>query len=892
LSVNSRAPYLILLLLLAACTGAPTPQVVSFVPSATPGALVPTRVPTETSIPPTATNTATPQPTDTPAPTSTPTLTPSPQPTDTPAPTNTPTPATPVAQALRSLNVRGGPGSQYPIIGNLQANQQLEIAGVSDDGSWFQVVMPDGSQGWITSASTLITTSGDIRGVPVAEAPTNTPTNTPQPSVTPTNTPTETPTEEPTTPAATEDVTDETPQVLIPSQDILDALKTAGVEQNRGALADKIDEKVIDLTGLDNQIQWTRFNGTYTNFVAGATIQWGPGDPGDYCGFVFREVDKSNFYTAQIDRKGNLWFDALVNDKWDDSVSGDGSDVKTGATDTNQVVILGRNDTFTVYINGRNATTFTDKQFTSGRVGVMAGTNANSDKTNCTFTNGWLWDMEAAPLMANAPTYVAAALARANITGGELAGQIASKTIDLSGKDNVVQWENFKDSYHNFVIGTTIQWGPGADTDYCGVLLRNADDKNLYALQIDRQGRLVLSVKIDDQWQKDLNGSGSLIKTGATDTNELVVVAQDDSFLVYLNGQYADKFTDNRITDGAVGILAGTFEGSDKSSCTFSNSWLWKLDTPESSSLPDFVSSGLKTADIPETEGSLAGQVDQKVIDLTGQDNQVQWQTFTGKYSDFVIGTTIQWGPGATEDYCGVIVRQADDDNLYLIQIDRNNRLYFSAKLNGEWQKDVDGDGKLIRNGALDQNELVVVGRGDTFEVYLNGAFATQFKETHVPNGKAGILAGTFEKSDKTNCTFTNSWLWSLDAGSPEATPGSNSSSADTELFIGDTVQGTIQGTSASAQYVFTASEGDVVSIRMTRQSGDLDPVLILLDPNGKEIARADDAANPTNRDALLQGITLPANGTYTIIATRFQEDAGLTSGDFSLSLSRGGQKL
>jgi hypothetical protein len=680
--------------------------------------------------------------------------------------------------------------------------------------------------------------------------------------------------------------------VLIPSQDILDALKLAGVEQNRGALADKIDEKVIDLTGLDNQIQWTRFNGTYTNFVAGATIQWGPGDPGDYCGFAFREVDKSNFYTAQIDRKGNLWFDALVNDNWNDSVSGDGSDIKTGANDTNQVVILGRNDTFTVYINGRNATTFTDKQFTSGRVGVMAGTNDKSDKTNCTFTNAWLWDMEAAPVMANAPAYVAAALARANITGGELAGQIDTKTIDLSGQDNVVQWQNFKGSYHNFAVGTTIQWGPGTDTDYCGVLLRNADDKNLYTLQIDRQGRLVLSVKIDDQWQKDLTGSGSLIKTAATDTNELVVIAQDDSFLVYLNGQYADKFTDNRISDGAVGILAGTFEGSHKSRCTHTNSWLWSLDAPQSSSIPDFVSSGLKTVDIPETQGSLAGQVDQKVIDLTGQDNQVQWQTFTGQYSDFVMGTTVRWGPGATEDYCGFILREADDDNLYAIQLDRNGRLYFSAKINGEWQKDVEGDGKLINTGALDSNDVLLLARGDTFEVYLNGEFATQFKDTHVPTGKAGILAGTFEKSDKTNCTFTNSWLWSLDTGSPEATSGGNSSSAETELFVGDTVQGTIQGTSASAQYVFTASQGDVVSIRMTRQSGDLDPVLILLDPNGKEIARVDDAANPTNRDALLQGITLPANGTYTIIATRFQEDAGLTNGDFSLSLSRGGQKL
>ncbi|MBE0689890.1 MAG: serine/threonine protein kinase, partial [Anaerolineae bacterium] len=75
--------------------------------------------------------------------TSTPTLTPTPTPTlaltPTPSPTATMTatltPSTPIAQALRSLTVRQGPSSQYPLVRRLVADEQVEIMGISEDGA-------------------------------------------------------------------------------------------------------------------------------------------------------------------------------------------------------------------------------------------------------------------------------------------------------------------------------------------------------------------------------------------------------------------------------------------------------------------------------------------------------------------------------------------------------------------------------------------------------------------------------------------------------------------------------------------------------------------------------------------------------------------------------------
>ncbi|MCB9453024.1 MAG: protein kinase [Anaerolineaceae bacterium] len=132
--------------------------------------------------------------------------------TDTPTATQTdiPTPATPHVEALREISARQGPGSQYPVMTNLAMSETLDIIGISDDGAWYQVILPDGSAGWVASSASLVSAVGNVGVVPVVPPPTNTPTDTPTatsthtPTNTPTDTPTATPTNTPTdTPTAT-----------------------------------------------------------------------------------------------------------------------------------------------------------------------------------------------------------------------------------------------------------------------------------------------------------------------------------------------------------------------------------------------------------------------------------------------------------------------------------------------------------------------------------------------------------------------------------------------------------------------------------------------------------------------------------------------------------------
>jgi serine/threonine-protein kinase len=135
-------------------------------------------------------------PTPTLAPTDTATSTPTDTytPTDTPTRMPTPTPATPIAVARRSMPVRLGPGQSYPVTTTLNRGDRLDIVGISEDGLWYQIVLADGSLGWVSTSTTLVDAFGDVDGVPVALAPSDTPTWTPTPTSTLTPTATPTPT--------------------------------------------------------------------------------------------------------------------------------------------------------------------------------------------------------------------------------------------------------------------------------------------------------------------------------------------------------------------------------------------------------------------------------------------------------------------------------------------------------------------------------------------------------------------------------------------------------------------------------------------------------------------------------------------------------------------------
>lgn len=88
-----------------------------------------------------------------------------------------------------------------------------------------------------------------------------------------------------------------------------------------------------------------------------------------------------------------------------------------------------------------------------------------------------------------------------------------------------------------------------------------------------------------------------------------------------------------------------------------------------------------------------------------------------------------------------------------------------------------------------------------------------------------------------------------------------------------------VKGTLAAGQttdFTFEGASGDRIMISMAATGGDLDPSLSLIDPAGKLIGQNDSNGKYS---AQIQGLVLPATGTYTVKAL----NTGAGSGEFSL---------
>lgn len=117
------------------------------------------------------------------------------------------------------------------------------------------------------------------------------------------------------------------------------------------------------------------------------------------------------------------------------------------------------------------------------------------------------------------------------------------------------------------------------------------------------------------------------------------------------------------------------------------------------------------------------------------------------------------------------------------------------------------------------------------------------------------------------------------------------SSASGSALRPGDTVINAITDAEPQVYYTVQATAGEMLTVEMQRMSGDLDARLLLVDSAGVIVAENDDVAdlaNPGALDARISGFTPPTAGVYVIIATRFGEAAGPSSGNFVLTVRAG----
>jgi hypothetical protein len=102
------------------------------------------------------------------------------------------------------------------------------------------------------------------------------------------------------------------------------------------------------------------------------------------------------------------------------------------------------------------------------------------------------------------------------------------------------------------------------------------------------------------------------------------------------------------------------------------------------------------------------------------------------------------------------------------------------------------------------------------------------------------------------------------------------------EIFYDTEITGVINNILPYENFIFQGKADDIVTIRMTATSGNLDSLLTLYQGD-KQIVFDDDSGG--NKNAAIIGFRLPEDGLYRIEASRFNREAGTTEGNYTLRL-------
>ena len=192
---------------------------------------------------------------------------------------------------------------------------------------------------------------------------------------------------------------------------------------------------------------------------------------------------------------------------------------------------------------------------------------------------------------------------------------------------------------------------------------------------------------------------------------------------------------------------------------------------------------------------------------------------------------------------------------------------------------------------ANDDNGRNTDARIPAYELPMTGDYvilATRFTTTRVSGGAGEFQLTLTQVLDVPSVVD--------DAGNDTTdTPPNNTTSPPvvvdaTAIANGETVNQSLDNSRYEVRYSFDGAMGDVITVDMIARDGDLDPYLALYTAENKLVAFNDDDTSNASRNARLQTIELPLDGTYIIVASRYGGLNGTTQGAFDLSFAINGQ--
>jgi hypothetical protein len=139
-------------------------------------------------------------------------------------------------------------------------------------------------------------------------------------------------------------------------------------------------------------------------------------------------------------------------------------------------------------------------------------------------------------------------------------------------------------TFRNFVFQTDVTWESTQGLAACGIIFRaepNIDTGAYYEFWFLRLSGLPawVAYRLDDgliqAWlTKNLNTNAAIDQDQGS-TNTITVIAQDDIFTFYANGERLGRVVDNKLREGMIAV--SVHQNSGETTCKFDNSWVWVL---------------------------------------------------------------------------------------------------------------------------------------------------------------------------------------------------------------------------------------------------------------------------------------------------------------------------
>ena len=148
------------------------------------------------------------------------------------------------------------------------------------------------------------------------------------------------------------------------------------------------------------------------------------------------------------------------------------------------------------------------------------------------------------------------------------------------------------------------------------------------------------------------------------------------------------------------------------------------------------------------------------VLDVSAQSNGLTFQLFEGIYEKVNISTTITWGTGASDDYCGLVVLAQDPSNYYTVELDRTGTVRVYGYVNATWEAVSLSQSKnmnLLENGS---NWLDVTLLENQIQVSVNDEAIISGQGLLYTAGRLGFMAGRFNNTTNTSsCRFSDTYI-------------------------------------------------------------------------------------------------------------------------------------